>query len=688
MTDRKKPENRFSNALAKRLAKRLATSHRFAITTLILLLQALPVEGYQNPTTVELQKQLQKEFKPLLQEHCGDCHWGTNAEGGLDLEPVNNLEQLLQDGKRWQRLKDRVRKGQMPPADVEPIPESEKRRFLNWLSASLDSLDCTEVNPGNVTIRRLNRTEYQNTILSLTGIDYLATDLFPRDDVGYSFDNIADVLSLPPILMERYLDAAEEITSRAIINPKANYIDQSFTGSSFASEDSELEDRGEAKVFSGPGSMSRSIELPVAGRYELFVTAFQDSTDTTTIDMQVSKDGTVLGKVPIRSTRQNPTTHRFTFLTRARNPRKFKLTSKGFDGETDNEQANLLITKVTVRGPINVDHSDALFAPDTRNQTDEEKRNLARKFIQRFSQKAFRRPVQPSEIERLLDLYDQSYATDASFTSAVQTVSQAILVSPQFLFRIEQPVAMGQTRPLSGFELATALSYFLWSDMPDDELFQLASNGQLENERVLHQQIDRMLKDDRSIALVENFGLQWLQLRSLEQVSPDPELFPRFSKRLLEDMNQETLLVFQDILRRDTNLLELLEADFTYLNSRLARHYGLPFDQKRKGFQRVDLSSTQRAGGLLTHASILTLTSNPDRTSPVKRGKWVMETLLGREPPPPIPDVLPLDDQKELKGTLRQRLEQHRAYPNIASCLETMDEIGFALEKYEAAGRG
>ncbi len=672
----------FDSALKRSLVAQL-----LVLACMIFLLGPTEVDGFQDPDNIRLQHQMNQKFRPLLEQYCGDCHWGPDAEGGLDLQPTKRIDHLLQDSKRWQRLKDRVRKGQMPPSDAEPMPESDKQRFLEWLETSLNSLDCTQINPGNVSIRRLNRTEYQNTIKSLTEVDFSATDLFPRDDVGYSFDNIADVLSLPPLLMERYLDAAEEITSQAIVDPRANYIDSHFVGSSFESRDDKVIDRGDTKVFSNTGSMSRLIELPAAGRYELLVTAFQESSADVEIEMEVVKDGKLLGTVPVESTRQAPAKHRFTFITRARQPRKFRITSKINTGDAPEQAASLHITDVIVRGPINVDHSDALLAYDATDKTDQEKREVAARFIKRFSQRAFRRPVSQFELERFLQLYDQTYAEEASFVTAVQTVSQAILVSPQFLFRVEQPAAEGKTRELSGFELATSLSYFLWSDMPDDELFRLAAEGQLANQDVWRQQVDRMLQDDRSIALVENFGLQWLQLRSLEHAEPDPDLFPRFSRRLLQDMNQETLLLFQDILRRDSSVLQLLAADFTYLNARLARHYGIPIDREIQGFQRVDLTSANRSGGLLTHASILTLTSNPNRTSPVKRGKWVMETLLGQEPPPPIPDVLPLDDQKKLQGTTRQRLVQHRSDPNCASCHETMDAIGFAMENFDAVGR-
>ncbi|MCH2178325.1 MAG: DUF1592 domain-containing protein [Mariniblastus sp.] len=631
-----------------------------------------------------------EQILPLMDSYCADCHTGADAEGGLDLERYQLLKDLLADTKRWQRLKDRVRRGQMPPPDSEPLPEQEKERLLNWIDASLNSLDCTEANPGNVTIRRLNRVEYRNTIKSLTGVDYPEALAFPGDDVGYSFDNIADVLSLPPLLMERYLDAAEKITQQAIIDPKEILMDTQFPADDFTSRDKGVIDRKGTKVFFREGTMSKSIALPTAGRYEVWVNASQRSNEGREATLNFVKDGTSLGTVPLKTGRENPFKYRFTFTTKTTSPRRFRIGVIG--KETDEEKPlsssnRVTISNVAIRGPIEVDGSDKLLAYDATDRDHEEKRKMAQLFLNGFAERAFRRPVDPEQQQRLLQLYDRSYESDPSFTRAVRTVCQAILVTPQFLFRIERPVISDKSRALDDYELATSLSYFLWSDMPDSELFELAEKGELKRPKVMQQQVQRMLNDDRAKALLDNFGLQWLQLRSLKDSEPDPNLFPQISRQLLRDMNQETRLLFQDILRRDASLLELLDADFTYLNKRLAQHYGIPIEATISGFQRVELTPLSRFGGLLTHASVLTLTSNPNRTSPVKRGKWIMETLLGRAGPPPAPPGRPGAEPKELTGTLRQRLEQHRADPNCASCHETMDAFGFALENFDAVGR-
>ena len=284
-----------------------------------------------------------------------------------------------------------------------------------------------------------------------------------------------------------------------------------------------------------------------------------------------------------------------------------------------------------------------------------------------------------------MKLYDSAVADGDSFEKALRYPMQAVLVSPHFLYKIEQPVAVGEIRELNDFELATSLSYFLWSSMPDGELFKLAMKGQLKNKDVFRKQIVRMLKDKKAKAVVQNFASQWLQLRALARMQPDADLFPGVNAQLRNDMETETKLLVYDLIRRNAQVTDLLKADYTFLNERLAKHYGVDGVKGNK-FVKVSSEKTKREG-ILSHASILTLTSNPNRTSPVKRGKWIMENLLGEEPPPPDPDAMQLEDQPKLAGTLRQRMEQHRADPACAVCHKVMDELGFALENYDAVGK-
>ena len=305
--------------------------------------------------------------------------------------------------------------------------------------------------------------------------------------------------------------------------------------------------------------------------------------------------------------------------------------------------------------------------------------------IRNFATRAFRRPVRDDEVKRLMALWSSADEAGDSFDKSIHFALQAVLTSPHFLFRVEldpRPDEKG-IHTLNEYELATRLSYFLWSSMPDDELFALAAKGELRKN--LDAQVKRMLKDPKSRALVDNFAGQWLQLRLLYSHTPNTDLFPAWDEPLRSAMIQETEQFFEHIMREDRSMLEFLDADYTFVNERLAKHYGMK-DVKGDQFRRVELKGEQR-GGLLTQASILTITSYPDRTSPVQRGKWVLETLLGTPPPPPPPDVVPLADQKELKGTLRQKMEQHRVNPACASCHQRMDPIGFGLENFDAIGR-
>ncbi len=316
---------------------------------------------------------------------------------------------------------------------------------------------------------------------------------------------------------------------------------------------------------------------------------------------------------------------------------------------------------------------------------DETSDAAAKRFIHEFVGRAFRRPVTAVERHRFFELYQAFRQQGQMFYPSIRAVAQAALISPQFLYRIEVPPTADRIRNLDDFERATALSYFIWSSMPDDELLELARARRLSEPDVWREQIVRLLRSPRSEALVDQFATQWLNLRLLADAEPDQQFFPDADRELLQDMTEETSLFVKDVFRRDASILELLDANFTYLNERLAGHYGLDGIQGTD-FQRVSLDQFNRRG-VLTHASILTLTSNPDRTSPVKRGKWIMENILGDAPPPAPADVTPLESQEELVGTLRQRMVQHRADPSCASCHATMDAFGFALENYDAVGR-
>ena len=494
------------------------------------------------------------ELRPLLISHCGDCHSGDAAEGGIAFDHYSDSANVQKDFELWEKVIRLIKERQMPPADAAELEAETLQKMISGIEYELSQFDCSEIDrPGQVTIRRLNKAEYNNTVRDLTGLDLRLADDFPSDDVGNGFDNIADVLSLPPILLEKYLQAAENI-SDAIW------------------EDEE---------------------------------------------------------------------------TRRR-----------------------------------------VFPVESKNETPEAKIAAATENIKVFTRKAFRRPVRQEELARLFQIMRSAWEQDASELEIMKTVTTAVLANPNFLFRIEDDSFpnqdIGSTRALNGFELASRLSYFLWSSMPDERLFHLAEQNQLQDPAVLEAETKRMLQDPKARALVDNFAGQWLQLRDVERLSPDPKLFPNYSKALAGSMRQETELFFSAIIDQDRSILEFLNGDYTYVDERLASHYGME-GVKGDAFRRVSLNGGQRRG-ILTHASILTLTSNPTRTSPVKRGKWILENILNEPPPPPPSDVPDLEEGGETLGTLREQMEQHRANPSCASCHRTMDAIGFGLENFDAVG--
>ena len=545
-----------------------------------------------------------------------------------------------------------------------------------------DLIDCTSVNPGNVTIRRLTRYEYRNSIRSIFGIDYSTAASFPGDDVGYGFDNIADVLSLPPLLLEKYLDAAEEITQRTIFDPSILAVDVDLSAVNFKFDSSKgVPDDGSVLLFT-EGDIRKSFYFPEVGMYALAVDAYGDQAGKEDVRMTCHVDGQVIKTVAVKSTRRKPSRHVFAIPIYKTGEKKISLSfdndfyAVGSDGKQDR---NLIIKGVLIKGPKRSKSSKSYLNFAQTN------RAAAIGYLDALLLRAFRSPVSKDERQRLIGLYDQGRKQGLSFYQSLRQVTQAILISPKFLYRFEAPVSSGDVRSLNDFERATALSYFLWSSTPDDKLLRAAGDSTLSDPAVWKAHVTRLLKDGRSRALVDNFVDQWLNLRVLADVQPDTDLFPDVNSSLMADMASETRMVVSDVFRRDGSILELLDCDFTFVNEALSNHYQMEIDAVGSEFVKVKLP--EERSGILTHASILTLTSNPDRTSPVKRGKWLLENFLGEEPPPPVDSITPLEDQKELVGSLRQRMLQHRADPACASCHAKMDALGFSLENYDAVGR-
>ncbi|MDG2104485.1 MAG: DUF1592 domain-containing protein [Pirellulaceae bacterium] len=673
-----------------------SASFACAIVVVLLIDQTMLA---QEPSEQAIPITWTEHVLPILEDSCFDCHTGPAAEGSLDLEAYRSIEDVVADKRAWRNIATRVRDHQMPPEDAGGMTDADRRTLLGWVDDSLPFVPCGHTHhAGPVTIRRLTRYEYINTIRELLKLDYSFEGGFPVDEVGYGFDNIGDVLSVSPLLLEKYLAAAEAVSDAVVYDPAKKQLETTIEASEFSKiPGSAL--REDSFYLSTNGTTTCKVNAPVAGKYRVVIDAFGTRAGDELPKLAFSANGKVGKNFLVKAKRRDKGRDKDKLLEltvplkEGGNQLGVSFTNDYYDPDFPNisrRDRNLAIRRIKISGPLDAPRPSQaqrafLFVTPGEGQRP---RDCAEKIINLHGSRAFRRRVYASERERLLALFDLGIENGESFEGAMQLVMQAMLVSPHFLYKVEAPAPKdGSPRPLSDFELATGLSYFLWSSMPDEALFRIASAGQLREEGRLESEVQRMLKDPQASALIENFAMQWFQLRGLEQADPDPDLFPGFTKHLRASMIRETQLLFTDIIRNDLPVTTLLTADYTYVNKTLARHYGWPTQGLReREFSRVSLAGKKR-GGLLSHASFLTLTSNATRTSPVKRGKWVLENLLAEPPPPALPDVPQLDSQAELKGSLRERMEQHRTDPNCASCHYKMDSLGFALENFDAYGR-
>ncbi len=631
---------------------------------------------------------------PLAKKYCFECHSGKEPEGGIAFDTVTDDRSVLKSRKLWERALDLIEQGVMPPADATPIPADDKTQLVAILDHTLHFVDCSQgVDPGRVTIRRLNRTEYNNTVRDLLGVNFRPADDFPSDDVGYGFDNIGDVLSLPPLLMEKYLDAAESLARQSIIaiDPQTPTT-QSFRGRQLTLGPSAQRSRDVISINS-EGHVSAKFEASLPGTYRLIARAAQQRGGDEPAKMELRVDGKAVADFNVKNGQSRLENYEKELpLTRGVHEIAAAFTNDYYD-EKKKEDRNLFVQSLQLDGPLEVD--PAAFPEvhrrllEHRPSADKTVNYAVRANLRPFAKLAFRRPVNDDELDGYVRLVEGRLTEGDTFEMAMQQALTAVLVSPHFLFRIEtdrKPDDPADRHSLNDYELATRLSYFLWSSLPDDELFALAEKNELHRDDVLEAQVKRMLRDGKAQALVDNFAEQWLQLRVLNEITPDPEKFPQFTAELRNDMKEETKRLFAHVMHEDLSLLELLDAPYTFVNERLAKHYGLPEVQGDE-FQKVSLEGTVRAG-LLTQGSVMTMTSNPDRTSPVKRGKWVMEVILNTPPPPPPPNVPELEAVKAPDGaTLRQQLQLHRDNASCASCHRVMDDLGFGLENFDAIGR-
>ena len=642
---------------------------------------------------------VKKIIVPFVTKHCVACHGPTKKKADLALHVFTDSASILKGRKTWNAVLNQLHAGEMPPSGRPKPAHDEIEKFARAVTGIFDRHDAAGPrDPGRVTMRRLNRAEYENTIRDLVGVDFSGDEL-PSDDVGFGFDNIGDVLTISPLHMERYLAAAESIMKRAILVgdlPKVQYRTQQGKFLEPA-----IIPVGKARPLYTKGPLFTSFTVSNGGEGKLvarltpeqvgdepvkFALMF-DGKDVKTFETKLTDKTAKNYEVPV-ALKQGSHKIGVSFLNEFKDPKDEK------------KRRGISVEHLQLVGPMDTrpdSHRELLTAPEKLDAKEK-----TRHVLKRFVDRAYRRPATTDEVERVAKIADKSIAAGDSWEGGVQLAMQAVLLSPKFLFRVElddRPTEK-KSHPIDDYALASRLSYFLWSTMPDPELFDLAGKKQLHKE--IPAQVTRMLRDPKSAALVDNFAAQWLQLRPLRSFTPDPKLFSDFDDSLRRDMLKETNLFFRAVADEDRSVLDLIDGKFTFLNERLSRLYGIadtngnPLYQKAvtkpgsqiRGdkFVRVSLEPTNR-GGILTQASVLTVTSNPTRTSPVKRGRWVLEQILGTPPPPPPPDVPALDSEKQTKGTLRQRMEQHRENVSCAGCHARMDPIGFAFENFSAIGK-
>ena len=670
------------------------------VVGLLVAASALPVRAAEPTTAPAKFDQVAGQF---LEKYCGQCHGKEEPKADLSLIGVRDETAVAKDREVWEDIVEMVETRTMPPSKKPQPTDAEREAFLRMIGELFERADrSAPPDPGHVTIRRLNKIEYNNTIRDLIGVDFNPAEDFPSDDIGHGFDNIGDVLSISPILMERYLAAAESISQRAILleKPKpavrptaANFLQPRVRG-----------EPGERLLEKADDLLWTNYKVERAGDYIFRVRARGETVEDQPPKISLLMDDKELSTADVKPVAQADRSGSYEFPLTLQ-PGEYKFSTKLLnpsDAEAEKKR-NVNVRRFELEGPADSwpdSHKRVMVFDEAAPRADQ-----TRQVLTRFATRAFRRTVAAGEVDRLVKLVETAEASGAKWEEGIRLAVQAVLVSPKFLFRVEldDRADAANSHPIDEYQLASRLSYFLWSTMPDDELFALASTKLLSAN--LEQQVRRMLADPKSKALVQNFAMQWLQLKRLQMFAPDSQMFPNFNEELRTAMRQETELFVDAIVREDRSILDLLDANFTFVNEPLARHYGLTeayrdatgrdpsrdrreFFSRRREFVRITLPADNPRGGLLTQASVLAVTSNPTRTSPVKRGRWVLEQILGTPPPPPPPDVPEFKEDKEAaaKGSLRQRLEQHRANPNCAVCHDKMDALGFAFENFDAIG--
>ncbi len=649
----------------------------------------------------------------VVGQFCVSCHDADTAKGGLDLAAVVS-DDFGRHPQVWEKVVRRLRGRQMPPGGRKRPDEDTYASVVSQLEVALDRAAVGHPNPGRTdTIRRLTRTEYQNAVRDLLALDIDVTTLLPADESGHGFDNVT-VGDLSTTLLERYLTAAEKISRLAVGGARRSPGGDTIR----VKPDITQEDRVDGLPVGTRGGTLIRYTFPRDGDYDIQVRLTRDRNEhveglNEPHEMEILLDRErvttfTVKPPPGRKDFQHVDAHLKVRLAVKAGPHDLGVTFLKEPAslietlrQPYNSHFNMhrhprltpAVYQVTItgpfadRGPGDTPSRRRIFVARSKSPDDEDA--CAKQILTTLMRRAYRRPVGDADLARVLPLYREA-RREADFDAGIEAALSAILVSREFLFRVEQDppgIPPHTAYRISDLELASRLSFFLWSSIPDDELLELAASGELRQPTVLAAQTRRMLADPRSRSLVSNFAEQWLYLRNLESITPDGRLFPDFDDNLRQAMRRETELLFEEVMREDRSVLDLLKSDHTWLNERLAKHYGIPHVYGPR-FRRVALEPGSERGGLLRHGSILTVTSYATRTSPVIRGKWILENLLGTPPPPPPQNVPALDDNTVSASLpVRERLLQHRANATCASCHNLIDPPGFALENFDAVGR-
>lgn len=635
----------------------------------------------------------EKNVRPILKNNCSGCHNASVMSGGVNLLPYTEASTVSTDREAWEKIVQKIESGEMPPRGLPRPPQAQISALVDFVRGEFVKADATvKPDPGRVTARRMNRNEYRNTVRDLLAVDFRAERDFPTDDSGYGFDNIGDILTISPVLMEKYLNAAETIASRAMgadpLPKKPLEITYELKQKNIRRLDFSTVEASHRVDFDGeyivrfgfPGERAADAKPVKMGFWmdgKLIDTIEVETKPSKLVYFNPFSDGEIRAYLP-----EGDHVFRAAFM----NDEFIKTITDPKDAYSDKK--NKFIGSITFVGPFpakveKASRKKILICDPKTGQA------CVEKIVANLAHHAYRRPVSKTEVAALMKFVTMAKAQGQSTEQGIQLALEAMLVSPQFLFRVEKdpnPTDPEKVHRLSDVELASRLSYFLWSSMPDDELMGLAEAGKLKEPVTLDAQVKRMMTDAKAASFAENFAGQWLEIRNLDSIKPDPQKFPAWTPELKEAMRMETSLFFQHVLSENRPVSDFIDAKYTFLNEELAKYYGIS-DVKGPDFRRVDLNTAQR-GGVLSQASVLAVSSYPSRTSPTIRGKYVLNNILGTPPPPPPPDVPALDDSKIGSDvSLRKQLEAHRSNPVCASCHSKMDVLGFGLENYDAIGK-